>query len=144
MEKKERKVRKGEDPESKDSSWRPGVILLDFHPPPEESSGEEDTENVIRKLQYEGLSDPSDTDKRSPSKPGKQSQTQEPQTPEELKSTNDPYIAGALVEVDAPERVEEQPPPAAEEATTAEGSTEPPKDGDKPERDGEDDPDKAK
>ena len=48
-----------------------------------------------------------------------------------------------MVEVDAPERVEEQSQTADGNAPTAEDSKEPIQDGDKPERDGEDNPDKT-
>ena len=160
--KKERGAQRGNGSDDERDPRPPTVILLNYQPPPEKdeddgddkSSPEEDEdepENVIRRLQYEGRADTSDTEKRSPSKSQKRSQPLEPVTPEELESkvheptdtSVDPYIEGAAQDVDAPEKIEEQFHAADGSAPAAEESSGPPRDGDKPERDGEDDPDKT-
>ena len=135
--KKEKKERKSH---STTQPPAPTVILVDYRPPPEPST-EEEEESVTRRLEFDDAS-------RAVS-------VREPETPEELhQQPNKPssprerspsldlddlgYDPGPQpVDVDAPERVEEQNQPTEGDDQAEQDTEQPPPEGDQQAGDGE-------
>ena len=118
----------------------PTVVLVDYRPPREPSTDGED-ESVTRRLDFDATSravsvrEPETPEElhRQPNRPSSPRETSPPLDLEDLGYDPGPRP----VEVDAPERIEEQHQPTEGEDQAEQGTEQPPPEGDQPTGDGE-------
>ena len=137
--KKEKKDRKSH---STSKPPAPTVVLTDYSPPPEPST-EEEGESVTRKLDFDQASRAVSV--REPETP--EELHQQPNRPSSPRETSPPLDLDGLgydtgpkpVEVDAPERVEDQNQPTEGDNQAEQDTEQPPPEGDQPAENGEQD-----